>query len=118
MPKEASMARFIASLASTPRPSRLTGAARAVFGSIARLARAIGDRQDVKRLMELDDRALKDIGLTRSDVDGALAEPLFRNPSTALVRSVERRSRADAGVVPAKRSTRPVVPLVKQACCA
>jgi uncharacterized protein YjiS (DUF1127 family) len=112
------MIRFIASLASTTRPSLLAGAARAVFDPIARLARAISDRQDVKRLMELDDRALKDIGLTRSDVDGALAEPLFRNPSAVLVRSVERRSRADAGVVPAKRPTRPVVPLVKQACCA
>jgi uncharacterized protein YjiS (DUF1127 family) len=112
------MTRFIASLASITRPSLLTGAARAVFGSMVRLARALSDRQDVKRLMELDDRALKDIGLTRSDVDGALAEPLFRNPSTVLLRSVERRSRAEVGAVPSKRSTRPVVPLVKQACCA
>ena len=79
---------------------------------------ALDDRHDVKRLMELDERALNDIGLTRSDVDSALAEPLFRNPSTVLLRSVERRSRADAGAGPATRSARPVVPSVKQTCCA
>jgi uncharacterized protein YjiS (DUF1127 family) len=112
------MTRFIASFAATRRPSLLVGAARAVFGPLARLVRAIGDRQDVKRLLELDERTLKDIGLTRSDVDSALAEPLFRNPSTVLLRSVERRSRAEAGAVPTTRSGRPVVPLVKQAWCA
>jgi uncharacterized protein YjiS (DUF1127 family) len=112
------MTRLIASLTATTRPSLVIGAVRAVFGPIARLARAISDRQDVKRLMELDDRALKDIGLSRSDVDGALAEPLFRNPSAVLLRSVERRSRADGSPVSAARSVRPVVPLVKQACCA
>jgi hypothetical protein len=37
---------------------------------------------------------LKDIGLTRLDVLGALGEPMFKDPSTVLmIRSVERRSR-------------------------
>ena len=38
---------------------------------------ALGHRREVRHLAELDDRMLKDIGLLRSDVDGALAEPLY-----------------------------------------
>jgi len=96
----------------------VVGAGRAVVGGIVDLARALRDRQEIKRLIELDDRALKDIGLSRSQVDGALAEPLFRNPSTVLLLSVERRSRAEPAEIPRVTSARPVVPLVKQACCA
>ena len=59
--------------------------------------------------MELDDRALKDIGLTRSDVDGALAEPLFRNRQV-LVRSVGRAGRHEREW-PAKLPTRPSCPV-------
>jgi uncharacterized protein YjiS (DUF1127 family) len=93
-------------------------ASRTVLRALVGLVRALRDRQEVKRLIELDDRALKDIGLSRSEVDGALAEPLFRNPSAVLVRSVERRSRAvpAAGASPGPR--RPVVPVVKKPCAA
>lgn len=56
------------------------------------LVRAVIHRRDVRLLLEMDDRALKDIGLVRNDVLGALAEPLMKDPSTVLlVRSVERR---------------------------
>ena len=92
--------------------------ARAVLDAAVDLARALRDRQEIKRLIELDDRALKDIGLSRSEVDGALAEPLFRNPSTVLLRSVERRSRA-LPALPAKVGpARPVVPMIKKPCVA
>ena len=48
----------------------------------------------VRTLLEMDDRCLKDIGLTRTDVIGALAEPLATDPSRILlVRSLERRAR-------------------------
>ena len=58
------------------------------------LVRALRHRGEVRQLAELDDRALKDIGLTRLDVLGALGEPMFKDPSTVLmIRSVERRSR-------------------------
>lgn len=97
-----------ASSASTRTLARLAGIA---LRGIRGLARALAHRQDVKRLAEMDDRALKDIGLLRSDVVGALAEPFHKDPSTVLlVRRVERRARArlagvGAGAVVAERGT-------------
>ena len=85
--------------------TRLAGAA--VRGMRA-LARALAHRQDVKRLAELDDRALKDIGLVRGDVAGALAEPFHKDPSTVLmVRRVERRARANMVEVTGGDAARP-----------
>ncbi len=49
-------------------------------------AKAFRDRQEVRNLAELDERMLKDIGLTRDDVVSALAEPLHHRPSWVLVR--------------------------------
>ncbi len=63
----------------------------AAFG---RLVRALGHRRDVRLLLDLDERALDDIGLTHNDVLGALAEPLTRNPSSVLIGSAGKRSRA------------------------
>jgi uncharacterized protein YjiS (DUF1127 family) len=72
--------------------------------------RNLRHRREIKALTELDERLLKDIGLTRGDVQGALSESLLRNPSVVLVRSVERRSRSERAVRPA----RPVVPVVNR----
>jgi uncharacterized protein YjiS (DUF1127 family) len=64
---------------------------------ITRLVVALRHRHAIKGLAELDERALKDIGLLLSDVHGALAEPFYRDPSTVLLlRSVERRARIRA----------------------
>jgi uncharacterized protein YjiS (DUF1127 family) len=68
-----------------------------------RMIVALKHRHAIKALAELDERALKDIGLVPSDVHGALAEPFYRDPSTVLLlRSVERRA--------GKRSLAPVMP--------
>ncbi len=65
-----------------------------VAAQVKALARAYRHRREVMRLCELDDRTLKDIGLTRLDVAGALSEPYHKDPSSILViRSVERRVR-------------------------
>jgi uncharacterized protein YjiS (DUF1127 family) len=67
------------------------------FRVIVAVLRAINHRRDVSRMLEMDERALKDIGLTRSDVHGALAVRITRDPSTVLmVRSVEHRARVRA----------------------
>jgi uncharacterized protein YjiS (DUF1127 family) len=58
-----------------------------------RLARALKRRGDIAALASFDDRALADIGLTRSDVRDAMAEPLWRDPSALLAsRVAERRT--------------------------
>jgi uncharacterized protein YjiS (DUF1127 family) len=48
------------------------------------LATALKNRSAVRTLHELDDRALKDIGLVRSDIDAALGQPMHLDPSRHL----------------------------------
>jgi uncharacterized protein YjiS (DUF1127 family) len=76
---------------------------------------ALEHRRQVRHLSELDDRTLKDIGLSRAEVDGALAEPLTRDPSLVLVRSAERRARVQ-GRCPEPRRERPMVRSVSTRC--
>lgn len=87
------------------------GSARGVLRQVATIVTAIKHRRAVMNLDELDDRALMDIGLVRSDVDSALSEPFFRDPSRVLVRSMARcpRPRQTSG----ERRIRPVVPVVR-----
>jgi uncharacterized protein YjiS (DUF1127 family) len=82
--------------------------------SMTNLAKALRHRGEIRHLAEFDDRMLKDIGLTRSDVSCALSEPLLRNPSWVLVRSAERHSRGERSDRSSRR-LRPVVPIVTQA---
>jgi uncharacterized protein YjiS (DUF1127 family) len=57
-------------------------------------------RGDFVLLSSLDDRMLRDIGLTRGDLNDALAEPLWRDPTAVLVRRQrERRAVRLAGAV-------------------
>jgi len=80
---------------------------------IADFAKALRHRREIRNLAEFDDRMLKDIGLVRSDVESALAEPLHHNPSWVLVRCAERHTRAKR-MVPPLRAARPVVPIVRR----
>ena len=69
---------------------------RVVEVSAARVAavwRAVQNRRAVGRLSEWDDRMLGDIGLTRNDLNSALAGRVTEDPSARLkVFSSERRS--------------------------
>ena len=73
-------------------------------------------RREVRQLAEFDDQMLKDIGLTRSEVEGALAEPFYRDRAVVLVRWNEPKSRRDL-VTPASAHARPRVPLVNSNAC-
>lgn len=68
---------------------------RALLIAAADLLRALRHRREVQRLAELDDRTLKDIGLLRSDVEGALTEPFHKDPSRRLgFRRLEHHGRS------------------------
>jgi uncharacterized protein YjiS (DUF1127 family) len=98
------------------RMSAMTLFGSPILGQVARslvgLATALRHRREVKNLAEFDDYMLKDIGLMRGDVDIALAEPLFLNPSWVLVRCADRHSRSERMAQPV-RSARPTVPVVR-----
>ena len=55
--------------------------------------RAYRHRRDATALADLNDRALADIGLTRSDLRDAFAEPLWRDPTSLLRSRVSERRR-------------------------
>ncbi len=56
------------------------------------VVRAYRHRRGVTALAGADDQALADIGLTRSDLRDAFAEPLWRDPTSLLHdRAGERR---------------------------
>jgi uncharacterized protein YjiS (DUF1127 family) len=54
------------------------------LSTLLRLARAARNRRQVVALAELDDHLLRDIGLQRTDVLTALAQPRHRDPSRML----------------------------------
>jgi uncharacterized protein YjiS (DUF1127 family) len=56
-----------------------------VVRALKRVTIALKNRREVGMLSQLDDRALKDIGLMRTDVQAALSWPLHLDPSLHLV---------------------------------
>lgn len=79
---------------------------RHVLRAMVALRNAAANRRAVTEMLELDERMLKDIGLVRSDVLGALAGPLTYDPSTVLrLRSVDRRARQRAMEASTRRVT-------------
>jgi uncharacterized protein YjiS (DUF1127 family) len=45
---------------------------------------AVKHRRELRRLIDLDDHTLADIGLTRSDLHAALSAPPWRDPTSML----------------------------------
>lgn len=71
----------------------LNTVAGVVANRVVAVFRALKHRHDAQVLAGLDERMLKDIGLTRSDLRDAYAEPMWRDPTAVLVeRAGERRS--------------------------
>lgn len=102
--------------AATARIRRLWKAlTRLATRHLARLDRAMRNRQAMRVLARMDDRMLADIGLTRADLRDAFAQSPWCDPSNLLrARALERRL-ARLGITygfEAKRSAAP--PLVPE----
>ncbi len=78
---------------------------RAVFAialnTMRKFARLLKNRRNARILAGMDDRMLADIGLTRSDLRDAYAQPLWRDPTDVLAgrardKRIHRRGRFDS----------------------
>jgi uncharacterized protein YjiS (DUF1127 family) len=99
-PQEAVM--LLMTFATKSLSSVWAGATRAVtltLKPVNAIVKALIHRREVMRLGELDERGLKDIGLVRSDLDGALSVSWLSDPSLILA----ERSSARHGVASLRR---------------
>jgi uncharacterized protein YjiS (DUF1127 family) len=99
-PQEAVM--LLMTFATKSLSSVAVGATRVVtltFRPVNAIVKALIHRREVMRLGELDERGLKDIGLVRSDLDGALSVSWLSDPSLILA----ERSSARHGVASLRR---------------
>lgn len=71
-----------------PSLLRFNDVAAVAIAPVVRFVRSIRNRRAILRLCDLDERSLKDIGLTRTDVLGALAAPIGQDPSAILAEHV------------------------------
>jgi uncharacterized protein YjiS (DUF1127 family) len=96
-----------------------------VLNGMRKFARLMKNRRNARMLAGMDDRMLADIGLSRSDLRDAYAQPIWRDPTDILAgrardKRLHRRGRVDmlpvsspsiapddALVAPAKRSSWP-----------
>lgn len=79
--------------ASASAPPYFTALLSAVFSSLRRMALALKHRRDAAMLAAMDEHMLRDIGLNRSDLRDAYAEPLWRDPTDILAARVGDRRR-------------------------
>jgi uncharacterized protein YjiS (DUF1127 family) len=59
--------------------------AAAVLG-VRQAVGAIKHRRQLADLVDCEDHRLSDVGITRDDLDAALSEPLWRDPTAVLAR--------------------------------
>lgn len=75
-----------------------------VLNGMRKFARALKNRRQAGMLAGMDDRMLADIGLNRSDLRDAYAQPLWRDPTDTLAtraheKRVNRGARAEGSRV-------------------
>ena len=74
-------------------PSVFASAVAALVTGLRAVSRALKNRRDAAMLAGMDDRMLADIGLTRSDLRDAYAEPLWRDPTAWTRQSILNTAR-------------------------
>ena len=76
----------------------------ALTHSLKALARARRNRKEAAALAGLDRRMLKDIGISRSDLNDAFSSPFWEDPTSLLrQRAIERRMNRGLRVTPFER---------------
>jgi uncharacterized protein YjiS (DUF1127 family) len=73
------------------QPSSFALVLAGVAAAIRKVGRVLKHRRDAAMLAGLDDRMLSDIGLTRSDLRDAYAEPLWTDPTGILAERARER---------------------------
>lgn len=92
-------------------PTLVRAIAAMVLTGMRKFARALKHRRNASMLTGMDDRMLADIGLTRSDLRDAYAEPLWRDPTDVLASRVrEKRFNRPNGVAALHVSAPGIVP--------
>jgi uncharacterized protein YjiS (DUF1127 family) len=85
----------MSALTTSAVPAVLTQAVAALGATARRVCRPLVEawraRKDAAVLASFDDYMLRDIGLTRGDLNDALAEPPWRDPTAVLVRRQSER---------------------------
>ncbi|MCZ8262173.1 MAG: DUF1127 domain-containing protein [Beijerinckiaceae bacterium] len=84
-------------------PGFITALLLSAVKGVVQLHTAMANRRAAKELLNWDSRSLKDIGLTRGDVRGALAESLVADPTLSLsliAAGRDTRPRRDGAVRP------------------
>lgn len=79
-------------------PSAMAFVLSVIVAGLRKVTRALKNRRQAGLLAGMDDRMLADIGLTRSDLRDAYAEPLWRDPTDVLAgraRAKRRRRTPD-----------------------
>ena len=85
---------IIGASAPTTVGSRVTRIAGAAASLVASLWQAHLGRRAANQLLDLDDRMLRDMGVTRGDVRAAMALPVRTDPSRHLFAVAEERRAA------------------------
>jgi uncharacterized protein YjiS (DUF1127 family) len=81
-------------------PALVRAAFAIALNGMRTFARLLKNRRNARMLAGMDDRMLADIGLTRSDLRDAYAQPLWRDPTDVLAgrardKRIHRRGRID-----------------------
>ena len=87
-------------------PAMVRVAFAIALNGMRKLARLLKHRRNARMLAGMDDRMLGDIGLSRSDLRDAYAQPLWRDPTDVLAgrardKRINRRGRVDVLAVDA-----------------
>jgi uncharacterized protein YjiS (DUF1127 family) len=85
---------------SAPQFSSVSFVLAGLTAVVRKIGQVLKHRYDATMLAEMDDRMLADIGLSRSDVRDAFAQPLWNDPTAILAsRALERRKNRPTALI-------------------